>query len=221
MTLLPITVMLVDDQADTRESFATILGYQPDIEVIAQASDGLDALTQHLKRQAQVIVMDIRMPRLDGISATRQLLAQDPAAKVLMLTTFDIDDYARSALDAGAAGFLLKDVTPTQLADGIRAVAKGDAVLTPRITRMMLSRSSWHSQNSARQQKAIARLARLTERELELVDLIADGLNNAEIAEALVLSPETVKTYVKRLLVKLDLRDRVQIVICAHDANRR
>ncbi|EPH06128.1 hypothetical protein HMPREF1531_00777 [Propionibacterium sp. oral taxon 192 str. F0372] len=219
-----IRVMIVDDIADTRTSLARILGYSDDIEVVAQAADGLAALADQQTVQAEVIVMDVRMPRMDGIEATRRLLATDSKVKVLVLTTFDLDEYAFAALEAGASGFLLKDTRPAQLTDAVRSVARGDAVLTPRITRQLLARSPLRKvdeQQARERREAAEKLAVLTEREREVVDLIADGLTNAEIAEKLVLSTETTKTYVKRLLTKLGLRDRIQIVLLVHAAEGR
>ncbi len=216
-----IRVLLVDDIADTRRALAQMLHYAEGIEVAGEATDGLTALASQQTVHADVAVMDIRMPRMDGIEATARLLAIDPALKVLVLTTFDLDEYAFAALAAGASGFLLKDATPQQFVDAVRAVAAGDAVLTPRITRQLLTRLPSGSPDPAelqRRTRAAEQLASLTPREREVVELIAAGFTNAEIADQLVLSNETIKTYVKRLLTKLDLRDRVQLVLLVHAA---
>ncbi len=217
-----IRVLLVDDIADTRRALAQMLRYADGIDVVGEAADGLAALAGQQSVHADVVVMDIRMPRMDGIEATARLLAADSTLKVLVLTTFDLDEYAFGALAAGASGFLLKDATPQQLVDAVRAVAAGDAVLTPRITRQLLTRLPSRGPDPAelqRRTRAAGQLASLTPREREVVELIAAGLTNAEIADQLVLSNETIKTYVKRLLTKLDLRDRVQLVLLVHAAD--
>ena len=212
-----IGVLIVDDQALVRAGFRMILEAQPDLEVVGEAADGLDAVEAARRLRPDVVLMDIRMPRLDGLEATRRLAGegvQDPV-RVLILTTFDLDEYVLSALRAGASGFLLKDVPPEDLVDAIKVVAAGDALLAPSVTRRLLDRFSSTLPDPAATRPAA--LDTLTARELEVLGLVARGMSNAEIAEHLVVSETTVKTHVGRLLYKLDLRDRVQAVVLAYE----
>ncbi|MGI5491052.1 response regulator [Microtetraspora malaysiensis] len=210
-----IRVLLADDQALVRGGFRSILDGQPDIEVVGEAADGGEAVDAALSGDPDVVVMDIRMPRIDGIEATRRLIADGRSrARVLILTTFDHDEYVYTALRAGASGFLLKTAPPRQLADAIRTVAAGEALLAPEITRRVIEDYVRRPRLSA---AAPAGLAQLTPRELEVLVLIARGLSNAEIAAALFLSEPTIKTHVTRVLAKLTLRDRVQAVVFAYE----
>jgi DNA-binding NarL/FixJ family response regulator len=210
-----IRVLLADDQALVRGGFRSILEGQDDLEVVGEASDGLEAIEQALVASPDVILMDVRMPRLDGIEATRRLLA-DPRLKtsVLMLTTFDDEEYVYEALRAGASGFLLKSAPPRELADAVRTVAAGEALLAPEITRRMIEDYVSRPRPGSGPPPA---LDALTARELEVLDLIARGRSNAEIAGSLFLSETTVKTHVTRILSKLSLRDRVQAVVLAYE----
>jgi DNA-binding NarL/FixJ family response regulator len=216
-----IAVMIVDDQPLVRAGFRMVLSSQPDLRVVGEAGDGAQALdlVQQLTGSPDcpdVIVMDIRMPVLDGVEATRRLCADGASApsRVIVLTTFDTDDEAFAALEAGASGFLLKNAPPEELLAAIRAVAAGDAVVAPRVTRRLLDRFA--GQLAARRPTG-SRLEALTERERDVVLLVAEGLSNAEIAARLVVAEATVKTHVGRILTKLDLRDRVQIVVLAYE----
>ena len=210
-----IRVLLADDQALVRGGFGSILEGQADIEVVGEASDGDEAVEQALRLRPDVVLMDIRMPRLDGIEATRRLLAQRPdGMRVLILTTFDHDAYVYDALRAGASGFLLKSAPPRDLADAIRTVATGQSLLAPEITRRMIEE---FVRRPAPASGPPAALAELTARELEVLRLIADGRSNSEIAAELFLSEPTVKTHATRIFSKLDLRDRVQAVILAYE----
>jgi DNA-binding NarL/FixJ family response regulator len=212
--------MLVDDQELLRTGFRMVLQSQRDIEIVAEASDGAQALEILADTEVDVVLMDVRMPRLDGVEATRRIC--DPAARlaavprVLILTTFDLDEYAFSALKAGASGFLLKDVPPTELVAAIRAVSSGEAVVAPTTTRRMIDRFT-AVLPAAAASKLTPELERLTEREREVLLLVAQGLSNGEIADRLGLSEATVKTHVGRILTKLDLRDRVQAVVLAYE----
>ncbi|WP_290862140.1 response regulator transcription factor [Hamadaea sp.] len=211
-------VLIVDDQPLVRTGLEMILSSQPDIEVAGSAGDGAAAVSQvrEFARRGQpvdVVVMDIRMPVLDGVSATQQLAEQPDGPKVLVLTTFDTDEDAFAALQAGASGFLLKNAPPEDLLGAIRAVAAGDAVVAPRVTRKLLDHFAGRFVVST----AEPRLAALTDREREVVLLVAQGLSNAEIAAKLVVAEATVKTHVGRVLTKLGLRDRVQIVVFAYE----
>ncbi|MFD1930444.1 MULTISPECIES: response regulator [Nonomuraea] len=217
---MTIRVLLVDDQPLLRTGFRLILEAEPDIAVVGQAGDGKDALDQARALLPDVVLMDIRMPGVDGIEATRRIV-RDAAAnahvpKVLVLTTFDLDEYIVEALRSGASGFLLKDVPPDELVQAIRVVAAGDAIVAPSVTRRLLDRFA-AKLPSAYQQTTPARLDRLTERELEVLRLIAKGMSNAEIAAKLVVSETTVKTHVGNVLTKLGLRDRVQAVVLAYE----
>jgi DNA-binding NarL/FixJ family response regulator/class 3 adenylate cyclase len=212
-----VRVLIVDDQALVRTGFRMILEAEPDLEVVGEASDGLEAVTQARGLSPDVVLMDVRMPEMDGIEATRQILGGDGAAsKVVMLTTFDMDEYVYEALRAGASGFLLKDVPPEQLVAGIRAVASGDALLAPSVTRRVIEEFVRRPPDSVREPPA--NLSELTARELEVLKLIARGLSNAEIAKELFVSETTVKTHVAHVLMKLNLRDRVQAVVLAYES---
>jgi DNA-binding NarL/FixJ family response regulator len=214
---MSLTVLLVDDQSLVRTGFRMILEAEEDIDVVGEAGDGREAVQQARSLKPDVVLMDVRMPEMDGIEATRQLLADGSSeSKVVMLTTFDMDEYVYEALRAGASGFLLKDVPPEQLVDGIRAVGSGDALLAPSVTRRVIEEFVRHPPESVRQ--APPELEELTPRELEVLQLIAKGLSNAEIAEQLVVSETTVKTHVAHLLMKLRLRDRVQAVVLAYES---
>jgi DNA-binding NarL/FixJ family response regulator len=217
---MTIRVMLVDDQVLLRTGFRMVLQAQPDMEVVAEAGDGQEALEVLRSTAVDVVLMDVRMPRMDGVEATRTicgggLRAGRPAPRVLILTTFDLDEYAFSALKAGASGFMLKDVPPGELLAAIRAVHSGDAVVAPTTTRRLLDRFAPMLPSS--KEPAGAELERLTERERQVLMLVAQGLSNGEIAEQLVLSEATVKTHVGRILTKLELRDRVQAVVLAYE----
>ena len=210
-------VLIADDQPLMRTGFRMILDAEPDLEVVGEATDGAEAVRLAGHVRADVVLMDVRMPGMDGIEATRRLAGdgvQDPV-RVLILTTFDLDEYVLSALRAGASGFLLKDVPPEDLVDAIKVVAAGDALLAPSVTRRLLDRfaSNLPDPSAARP----AALDTLTARELEVLGLVARGMSNAEIAEHLVVSETTVKTHVGRVLAKLDIRDRVQAVVLAYE----
>jgi DNA-binding NarL/FixJ family response regulator len=210
-----IRVLIADDQALVRGGFRSILDTQPDIEVIGEAEDGQDAVRQAATNNPDVVLMDIRMPRLDGIAATATILTAPAPPKVLILTTFDLDDYVYQALRAGASGFLLKTAPPRELADAVRTVASGDALLAPEITRRLIEDYLTRPRQSTKH--AIA-FDRLTPRETEVMLLIARGLSNAEIATRLYLSEPTVKTHVTRVLAKLQVRDRVHAVVLAYES---
>jgi DNA-binding NarL/FixJ family response regulator/class 3 adenylate cyclase len=212
-----VRVLIVDDQALVRAGFKMILAAEPDIEVVGEAADGGEAVAECSSLRPDVVLMDVRMPEMDGIEATRRVLAQPEAeTKVVMLTTFDMDEYVYDALRAGASGFLLKDVPPEQLVAGIRSVASGDALLAPSITRRVIEEFVSRPPSSAR--ALPAQLEELTARELEVLKLVARGLSNAEIAKELFVSETTVKTHVAHVLMKLDLRDRVQAVVLAYES---
>jgi DNA-binding NarL/FixJ family response regulator len=211
-----IRVLLADDQALVRGGFRSILEGQDDIEVTGEAADGIEAIDQAMAGSPDVIVMDIRMPRLDGIEATRRLAGDERVhSRVLMLTTFDHDEYVYEALRAGASGFLLKSAPPRELAGAIRIVAAGEALLAPEITRRMIEDYVRRPRPGTSPPPG---LATLTSRELEVLGLIAKGLSNAEIGAALFLSEPTIKTHVTRILAKLRLRDRVQAVVLAYES---
>ncbi|SDT37071.1 response regulator [Actinoplanes derwentensis] len=211
-----IRVLVCDDQALIRAGFVTVFGMQDDLDVVGEASDGEAAVREALRLRPDVVVMDIRMPLLDGIEATRRLAGPgvDQPIRVLVVTTFNLDGYVYEALRAGASGFLLKDAQPAELIEGIRTIARGESLLAPAVTRGLVGRFGDRVRPSA--SGSDQRLAVLTAREIEVFRLIAEGLSNAEIAARLVISPETVKTYVSRILTKLALRDRVQAVILAY-----
>jgi len=211
-----IRVLIADDQALVRAGFRMILDAEEDIDVVGEASDGTEAVEQAKRLDPDVVLMDIRMPELDGIEATRRVIAGggDDPTRVLMLTTFDLNEYVYEALRAGASGFLLKDVPPEELAAGIRAVARGDALLAPSITKRLIHEFARGAPAAA----PPAGFDELTAREVEVFKLVARGLSNAEIAAELVVSETTVKTHVARLLMKLGLRDRVQAVVLAYES---
>jgi DNA-binding NarL/FixJ family response regulator len=212
-----VRVLIADDQALVRAGFKMILDAEDDLDVIGEASDGAEAVEKARRLAPDVVLMDIRMPQLDGIEATRRIVALDVQrpVRVLMLTTFDLNEYVYEALRAGASGFLLKDVPPEQLAAGIRVVAQGDALLAPSITKRLIAEFASSAPATATPPKG---LDELTARELEVFKLVARGLSNAEIAAELVVSETTVKTHVARVLMKLDLRDRVQAVVLAYES---
>jgi DNA-binding NarL/FixJ family response regulator len=214
-----IGVLVCEDQGIVRAGYVTIFATQPDLAVVGDAADGETAVELARRLRPDVVVMDIRMPVLDGIEATRLLAGPGVAdpAKVLIVTTFNLDEYVYEALRAGASGFLLKDSPPEDLVAGVRTVAAGEALLAPAVTRRLIGRFGSRVRATDREASDLRRpLAALTAREREVLTLIAAGLSNAEIAAALVISHETVKTYVSRILAKLDLRDRVQAVIFAY-----
>jgi len=208
-----IRVVIADDQALVRGGFRMILDAQPDIEVVGEAADGREALALCRTLTPNVVLMDIRMPELDGLEATRRALHASPTSRVLMLTTFGEDAYVWQAMNAGASGFLLKDVPPEDLVAAVRTVERGDALLAPAITRRLVEQFASGPQPGALHRE----LEALTDRELDVLRLLAQGQSNAEIAHALVLGETTVKTHVSRLLAKLDLRDRVQAVVFAYE----
>jgi len=212
---MSIRVLIADDQAMVRAGFRMILETEPDMEVVGEAADGEESIALARGQRPDVVVMDIRMPRLDGIAATRRLLSEvAPPPHVVVVTTFDDDDSLYDALRAGAAGFLLKNAPPEQLVDAVRTVAAGDGLLSPSVTRRVLEE---FARRSPRQVTSPAALSELTQREIEVLRLVARGLSNAEIAEQLVISAGTAKTHVGRILEKLDLRDRVQAVVLAYE----
>jgi DNA-binding NarL/FixJ family response regulator len=213
---MTIRVLLCDDQALVRGGFRMILEGRPDLEVVGEAADGLQAVALGRRLAPDVILMDVRMPGLDGVAATRRLVAGGSRARILILTTYDLDEYVYQAIQAGASGFLLKDVHPPQLVDAIRVVAAGDALLAPSVTRRLLDRFA--ATLPATGAEPPPTLQSLSQRELEILKLLAGGLSNAELAARLVLSEATVKTHVSSILHKLGVRDRVQAVILAYDA---
>ena len=210
----PIRIALVDDQELVRTGFRMILDAEPDIEVVGEAADGESALAVVAATEPDVVLMDVRMPRMDGIEATRFISGFDDPPRILILTTFDIDDYVYEALRAGASGFLLKDTPADDLVAGVRVVASGEALLAPSVTRRLIEEFANRPNSSA----PTASLGELTERESEVLVQIARGMSNAEIAEALFVSETTVKTHVSHILTKLDLRDRVQAVVVAYES---
>ncbi|MER5887170.1 response regulator transcription factor [Streptomyces sp. NPDC001941] len=212
----PIRVLVCDDQALVRTGYATIFSSQPDMDVVGEAANGHEAVQLALRLRPDVVVMDIRMPLLDGIAATRRLAGPEAedAPKVLVVTTFNVDAYVYDALKAGASGFLLKDSPPADIVAGIRTVARGEALLAPAVTRHLIGHYAEHLRPASAERDAVVRA--LTVRELEVFQQIARGLSNAEIATELRVAPETVKTYVSRILAKLALRDRVQAVVLAY-----
>ncbi|MEU6846792.1 response regulator transcription factor [Streptomyces sp. NPDC046716] len=217
-TAPPIRVLIADDQMMVRQGFSVLLNTQPDIEVVGQAVDGLDALSQIAELRPDVVLMDIRMPELSGIEATRRATASDAAVRVLVLTTFDLDEYVYEALRAGASGFLLKDASADQLAEAVRVVASGEALLAPTVTRRLIAEYARLADGSGGPAPTGARPPELTERETEVLILIAQGRSNAEIAGELVVAEQTVKTHVGRILVKLGLRDRTQAAVFAYES---
>jgi DNA-binding NarL/FixJ family response regulator len=214
-----LRVVIADDQKLVRAGFGMILGAQPDIEVVGEAGDGAEAIRVVRATRPDVVLMDVRMPELDGLAATRELLSEGPAGrhvpKILILTTFDIDDYVYEALAVGASGFLLKDTPPEQLVEAVRSVAAGESLLAPSVTRRLIEH---FVESRATRKQPPDGMDELTPRELEVFKLIARGLSNTEIAGELVVSEATVKTHVARILLKLGLRDRVQVVVVAYES---
>ena len=209
-----IRVLVVDDQAVVRTGFSTILSSQADIEVVGEAGDGLEALQLVSAERPDVVLMDIRMPRLDGLEATRRMLGRGDPVRVLIMTTFDLDEYVYEALRAGASGFLLKDIGRDELARAIRTVAGGEALLAPSVTRRLIDTFVQRGPTTA---DGSAVLASLTPREREVLERVARGMSNAEIAADLVVGEATVKSHVANLLLKLDVRSRVHVVIAAYE----
>lgn len=211
----PLRVFLVDDQQLVRAGFRMLVESQPDMEVVGEAADGLDAVERLSVTGADVVLMDVRMPRMDGVAATRALTERGVTARVVVLTTFDLDEYVYEALRAGASGFLLKDASAAELAHAVRIVATGDALLAPAVTRRLIT--EFARLTRAPRAPLKDRVGGLTERETEVLSLIAQGLSNAEIAERLVVAEQTVKTHVGRILTKLSLRDRTQAAVFAYE----
>ncbi len=211
---MTVRVVIADDQGMVRSGFTTLLNSEPDIEVVGEAVNGQEAITRAVQLRPDVILMDVRMPVLDGLEATRQISAMDGAPRVLVLTTFDLDDYVYQALRWGASGFLLKDASARELAEAVRVVAAGDALLSPSVTRRLIAE---FARMGAPRGPSRKRLQDLTERETEVLALVAQGLSNAEIAGRLVVAEQTVKTHVSRVLMKLGLRDRTQAVVLAYE----
>ena len=211
---MTIQVVVADDQGMVRSGFSVLLNAQPDIEVIGEAVNGQEAITMAASLQPDVILMDVRMPVLDGLQATREITGLPDPPKVLVLTTFDLDDYVYEALRAGASGFLLKDASARELADAVRLVAAGDALLAPGVTRRLIAE---FARMGAPRSASRKDLEGLTERESEVLALVARGMSNAEIAGHLVVAEQTVKTHVSRILMKLGLRDRTQAVVLAYE----
>jgi DNA-binding NarL/FixJ family response regulator len=212
------SVLLADDQELMRMGFRMVIDSQPDLAVVGEAGDGAEAIAAISRLEPSVALMDVRMPVMDGVEATRRIVESGARTRIIILTTFDLDEYVYAALRAGASGFLLKDAQPAELLSAIRAVAAGEAVVAPRVTRRLLESYAHRLPVSGEPDPAARdRLEQLTARELEVLDLVARGLSNAEIAEQFVLSEATVKTHVGRILAKLELRDRVQIVVFAYE----
>jgi DNA-binding NarL/FixJ family response regulator len=209
-----IRVLIADDQEMVREGFAALLGSQPDIEVVGQAANGAEAVAMARQSTPDVVLMDVRMPRMDGLEAAR-MVAADGSAKVLMLTTFDLDEYVYAALRAGASGFLLKDAPAAELVQAVRVVARGEALLAPSVTRRLIEDFTRRPSPGGQPPPS---LQALTTREVEVLALIAQGLSNQEIATQLVVAEQTVKTHVGRILGKLGLRDRAQAVVVAYES---
>ena len=212
-----VRVVLVDDDPLVRAGLRMILGGAPDIDVVAEAADGQDAVDVVLRDAPDVVLMDIRMPRMDGLAATRRLLDRGTSARIIVLTTFDTDDMVVTALTHGAAGFLLKDTSPADLVDAVRRVAAGQPILSPNVTARLIATVT-RPRDEAVQRSARARLARLTDREREVAKAVSEGLTNAEIADRLHLGVATVKTHVGALFSKLEVTNRVQIARCLHEA---
>ncbi|MBO0817829.1 MAG: response regulator transcription factor [Actinobacteria bacterium] len=211
-----IRVLLADDQALVRAGFRALLDAQPDIEIAGECADGSAAIRMAAELRPDVVLMDIRMPGMDGLTATRQIVSDPRLAdvRVIILTTFDLDEYVFEALRIGASGFLVKDTEPAELIAGVRAVARGDALLSPGVTRRLIAEFA----SRARAPRPLPELDMLTEREREVMALVAEGLSNDEIAERLVVSPATAKTHVSRTMVKLHARDRAQLVVFAYES---
>ena len=213
----PVRILLVDDQALVRLGFRMVLEAEPDLHVVGEAADGAEAVRLAVETRPDVILMDVRMPALDGIEATRRIVAANPAARIIILTTFDLDEYAFGGLRAGASGFLLKDARPSELTSAIRSVASGDAAVSGRVTRAMLELFADRLPASGGAPAGVDPAAALTPREREILLAMADGLTNGEIGAKFFLTESTVKTHVGRVLAKLQLRDRVHAVIFAYD----
>jgi DNA-binding NarL/FixJ family response regulator len=211
---MTVRVVIADDQGMVRSGFTTLLNSEPDIEVIGEAVNGQEAVARAVQLRPDVILMDVRMPVMDGLQATRQIAAMDTGPRVLVLTTFDLDDYVYQALRWGASGFLLKDASARELAEAVRVVAAGDALLSPSVTRRLIAEFARMGAPRGPSRKT---LQNLTERETEVLALVARGLSNAEIAGRLVVAEQTVKTHVSRILMKLGLRDRTQAVVLAYE----
>ena len=209
---MSIRVLVADDQSMVRAGFRMLLSSQEDIEVVAEASNGLEAVDKAARFEPTIVLMDIRMPELDGLEATRRILADDETARILILTTFDLDEYVYEALRAGASGFVLKDEPPEQLLGAVRTVARGDALLSPAVTKRVIKQFARIPQPAPPPE-----LEDLTERELDVFRLITRGLSNAEIGQELYISDATVKTHITHILQKLNLRDRVQAVVLAYE----
>ena len=212
---MTIRVVVADDQGMVRSGFSTLLNAQPDIEVIGEAVNGQDAVARAAELRPNVILMDVRMPVLDGLQATRQITGMDDPPRILILTTFDLDDYVFEALRAGASGFLLKDASAGELAEAVRVVAAGDGLLAPAVTRRLIAE---FARMGGPRLPARKNLKELTERETEVLALVARGMTNAEIARYLVVAEQTVKTHVSRVLMKLGLHDRAQAVVFAYES---
>jgi DNA-binding NarL/FixJ family response regulator len=215
----PVRIIVADDHQVVRTGFAALLDTQPDFTVLGTASDGAEAVQMSLELRPDVVLMDVRMPGTDGIEATRQLCGGEHGPRVIILTTFDLDEYVYDALRAGASGFLLKDVTAERLFDAVRVVAAGEALLAPAVTRRLISEfARLRPQASGEPERPAAAIGDLTPRETEVLRLLAEGLSNPEIAARLVVTEETVKTHVSRVLHKLGLRDRTQAVVLAYES---
>jgi DNA-binding NarL/FixJ family response regulator len=211
---MTVRVVIADDQGMVRSGFTTLLNSEPDIEVVGEAVNGQEAVIRAVQLRPDVILMDVRMPVMDGLQATREITAMDGGPRVLVLTTFDLDDYVYQALRWGASGFLLKDASARELAEAVRVVAAGDGLLSPSVTRRLIAEFARMGAPRGPSRKT---LQDLTERETEVLALVARGLSNAEIASRLVVAEQTVKTHVSRILMKLGLRDRTQAVVLAYE----
>jgi DNA-binding NarL/FixJ family response regulator len=213
---MPVSVVVVDDQLLVRAGFRALLDSDPDITVVGEAANGVEAQDVVREAKPDVVLMDVRMPEMDGLEATRRLMEQNPATRVLILTTFDLDEYVYEGLQAGASGFVLKDIDPAELIRAVHVIARGEALLAPSVTRRLIEEFASRRRNGPR--VVPARIAELTEREREVLQHIARGLNNDEIASELVISPATAKTHVSRIMSKLEARDRAQLVVIAYES---
>lgn len=213
-----ISCLIADDQAMVREGFGALLTAQPDMTVAGLAANGKEAVERARQTRPDVVLMDIRMPVMDGMRATRELLREETAGHVLVLTTFDLDEYVYEALKAGASGFLLKDAPAAELTHAVRVVAAGEALVAPSVTKRLIADFVQHPRPGSPPPPATKRLSELTPREREVLALIARGLSNAEISETLVIAEQTTKTHVGRILMKLQLRDRAQAVVLAYES---